>query len=110
MNPQNNANVGVGGEKRTALLASYTKDEELSHLGEFLVENDWELMGSAGTAKYLKEHNIEFTELDVASDEAARKEMIEKSGQMGAPVIEINGEWVTGFDKAKIEKLLKIER
>jgi len=60
--------------------------------------------------EYLKEHNIEFTELDVASDEAARKEMIEKSGQMGAPVIEINGEWVAGFDKAKIEKLLKIER
>lgn len=47
-----------GEQGRTALLASFEKDEALSRLGEFLVENDWELMGSAGTAKYLKEHNI----------------------------------------------------
>lgn len=59
--------------------------------------------------EYLKEHGIEFKEIDVASDEVARKEMIEKSGQMGAPVIDINGEWVTGFDKAKIVKILKIK-
>ncbi len=59
--------------------------------------------------EYFKEHNIEFQEVDVASDEVARKEMIEKSGQMGAPVIDINGEWVTGFDKAKIVNLLKIK-
>ena len=59
--------------------------------------------------EFLKEHNIDFQEVDVVSDEAARKEMIEKSGQMGAPVIDINGDWVTGFDKAKIVNLLKIK-
>jgi glutaredoxin-like YruB-family protein len=59
--------------------------------------------------EFLKEHSIEFQELDVASDEVAREEMIKKSGQMGAPVIDINGEWVTGFDKAKIVNLLKIK-
>ena len=47
-----------GEQSRTALLASYEKDEALVQLGEFLKDNDWSLMGSAGTAKYLKEHNI----------------------------------------------------
>lgn len=57
MNPQNNANVGVGGEK-TALLASYEKDAALLGLGKFLTENGWVLMGSAGTARYLNEKGV----------------------------------------------------
>ena len=36
---------------------------------------------------FFKEKNIAYTEFDVASDLAKRKEMIEKSGQMGVPVI-----------------------
>jgi len=59
---------------------------------------------------FLKERNIEFKEIDVARDEKAQKEMIEKSGQMGVPVIEIDDQIVIGFDKAKICKLLNIKK
>ena len=55
---------------------------------------------------YFKENNIVYTEYDVASDMAKRKEMVEKSGQMGVPVIIIGGELTVGFDKPKIAKLL----
>ena len=59
--------------------------------------------------EFLKEHNIEFEEIDVSKDEKARDEMIEKSGKMEVPVIEIDGEIVAGFDKEKIVKLLNIK-
>ena len=49
----------------------------------------------------------EFQEKNVAIDLDARKEMFEKSGQMGVPVIEINGEVMIGFDESKINNLLK---
>lgn len=58
--------------------------------------------------EFLKQHNIEFEEIDVSKDKKAREEMIKKSGQMGVPVVEIDGEIVVGFDKEKISKLLKI--
>lgn len=58
--------------------------------------------------EFLKDNKIEFEDLDVSQDSAAREEMIKKSGQMGVPVIEINGEIVVGFDKEKISKLLNI--
>lgn len=58
--------------------------------------------------EFFKEHNIEFEDIDVSQDEKARDEMVEKSGQMGVPVVDINGEIVIGFDKEKISQLLKI--
>jgi len=58
---------------------------------------------------FLKKHNISFEEIDVTEDEVAQKEMIEKSGQIGVPVVDIDGEFVTGFDKGKIIKLLGIK-
>ncbi len=59
--------------------------------------------------EFLKEKKIEFEEIDVSKDEAGREEMIKKSGQMGVPVVEIEGEIVVGFDRQKISKLLKIK-
>lgn len=59
--------------------------------------------------EFLKEHNIEFEEIDVSVDEKGREEMIEKSGQMGVPVVEIEGQIVVGFDKEKIVELLNIK-
>ncbi len=59
--------------------------------------------------EFLKEHNIEFENIDVASDEKAAKEMIDKSGQMGVPVLEIGGKIIVGFDKEKIVKALGIK-
>jgi len=59
--------------------------------------------------EFLKEHNIEFEEVDVSKDEKARDEMIKKSGKLEAPIIEIDGQIVVGFDKEKICKLLNIK-
>jgi len=59
--------------------------------------------------EFLKENNIDFKDIDVSEDEKAQAEMIEKSGQMGVPVIEIDGQIVVGFDKEKISKLLNIQ-
>jgi glutaredoxin 3 len=57
---------------------------------------------------YLKKHNIEFEDIDISKNEQALQKMIKDSGQMGVPVVDIDGEIVTSFDKVKIDKLLKI--
>lgn len=56
---------------------------------------------------FLKEKGIKFEDIDVATDQKAAKEMIKKSGQMGVPVIDIDGKIIVGFDQAAIEKALK---
>ncbi len=55
---------------------------------------------------YFKEKNVEFEHKNVAEDAEARKEMIEKSGQMGVPVILIDENVIVGFNKSKIDELL----
>lgn len=56
--------------------------------------------------EFFKENNVAYTEYDVASDVDKRKEMIEKSGQMGVPVIIIGEELIVGFNKPQIAQLL----
>ena len=56
---------------------------------------------------YFKKNDVAFTEINVEEDEAAAEEMIEKSGQMGVPVIEIGDTIIVGFNKPAIEKALK---
>lgn len=58
--------------------------------------------------EFFKANNIAYTEHDVAGDAEKRKDMVEKSGQMGVPVILIDNELIIGFDKPKISKLLGI--
>ena len=58
--------------------------------------------------EFLNANNISFTDHDVASDEKAREEMIQKTGQLGVPVIDIDGSIMVGFDKGKMKELLKI--
>lgn len=58
--------------------------------------------------EFLKQHNVDFLDVDVSKDQQAAQEMIRKSGQMGVPVIEINGNIVVGFDKQKLRKLLNL--
>jgi glutaredoxin len=57
---------------------------------------------------FFKEHNIAYTEYDVSTDAEKRKEMIEKSGQMGVPVIFINDDMLVGFNEEKIKTALGI--
>lgn len=59
--------------------------------------------------EFLKENNISFEEIDVSKDTVARDEIIKKAGQVGVPIIDINGEIVVGFDRGKIIKLLGIK-
>lgn len=56
--------------------------------------------------QFLKENSIEFEDVDVSTNQQAAQEMIDKSGQMAVPVLDVNGEIITGFDKDKISQLL----
>lgn len=55
---------------------------------------------------YLNSRGIKFTEIDVSRDQAAAREMVQQTGQMGVPVIVVNGQAVVGFDRVKLEQLL----
>ncbi len=57
---------------------------------------------------YLDEKGVAYESIDVSGNETAQKEMIDKSGQMGVPVIDIEGKIVIGFDKEKINEYLII--
>ncbi len=59
--------------------------------------------------EYLKANNVEFEDIDVSFDENLQQEMIDKSGQMGVPVADIDGQIVVGFDREKISQLLNIK-
>ncbi len=56
----------------------------------------------------LKDNNIEFEDIDVSVDQQKAQQMIDKTGQMGVPVIDIDGEIIVGFDKNAISKSLNI--
>ncbi|KHO55079.1 MAG: YruB family glutaredoxin-like protein [archaeon GW2011_AR19] len=61
------------------------------------------------TKEFFKENKIKFKEINATSDKKAAKEMIEKSGQMGVPVIEIDKQLIVGFDEEKLKKALKLK-
>ncbi|MBN1696961.1 MAG: glutathione S-transferase N-terminal domain-containing protein [Spirochaetales bacterium] len=64
--------------------------------------------GFCGKVKdYLKEKGVKFTEYNVANDRQKAEEMVRKSGQMGVPVVDINGKIIVGFNKPEIDKALK---
>ena len=54
----------------------------------------------------LKQKGVDFEDIDVSVDSKAAQEMMEKSGQMGVPQIEINGKMIVGFDQEAIKKEL----
>ncbi|MBU2566026.1 NrdH-redoxin [Patescibacteria group bacterium] len=55
---------------------------------------------------YFKDKGVTFTEVDVAADPAAANEMVKKSGQMGVPVVELDGHIVVGWNKAALDDLI----
>ena len=56
--------------------------------------------------KYLASKNVPFEDVDVSRDREAAMEMVQKSGQRGVPVIDINGNIIVGFDQATIDRLI----
>ncbi|MCL6500862.1 MAG: glutathione S-transferase N-terminal domain-containing protein [Candidatus Pacearchaeota archaeon] len=59
--------------------------------------------------EWLKQNKISFEDMDVSKNEKAAQKMVEKSGQMGVPVTEIDDKVVVGFDVTALKKLLKLK-
>jgi glutaredoxin len=57
---------------------------------------------------YFREKGVKFTDIDVSRDQAAARDMVRRSGQMGVPVIDIGGKIVVGFNRPQINSLLGI--
>lgn len=60
--------------------------------------------------EYLKEQNIAFTEMDVSQDNDAIQKMVKLSGQMGVPVVDINGQIIVGWNKNALEEVIKVQQ
>ncbi|MFA5142657.1 MAG: glutaredoxin domain-containing protein [Candidatus Omnitrophota bacterium] len=58
--------------------------------------------------QFLKDNNIQFKDIDVSENHEKAQEMIAKTGQMGVPVLDIDGDIVVGFDKERIKTALGI--
>lgn len=56
---------------------------------------------------YFHKHDIAFKEVDVEKDQAAAMYVVQKTQQMGVPVIQIDDQFIVGFDRPKIEAALK---
>jgi len=59
---------------------------------------------------YLDKIGIKYTDKDVESDPKFTQELVDKSGQMGIPVLDINGDIIIGFDRPKIDAALKAQK
>jgi glutaredoxin len=57
---------------------------------------------------FFTENHVQFSDWDVATDLPKRQEMVQKSGQMGVPVIDIGGQIVVGFDEPRLRELLSL--
>ena len=61
------------------------------------------------TKSFLDAHGLQYQDMDITKDATARKEMVDRSGQMGVPVIDIDGELIIGFDEVKLKEKLEIK-
>ncbi len=58
---------------------------------------------------YLRQHRVTFTDIDISRDQQAAEQLVRRSGQMGVPQTEIDGEIIVGFNKARISELLALK-
>ena len=58
--------------------------------------------------EHLRSHNVSFDDIDVSANMEKAREMVEKSGQYGVPVLDIDGQIIVGFDRGRINSLLGI--
>ncbi len=56
--------------------------------------------------QFLKDNNIAFEDIDVSVNQTTAEEIVRKSGQMGVPVLDIDGQIIVGFDKERIKAAL----
>ena len=57
---------------------------------------------------FFKKNGVAYSDVDVSADEQKAEEMVRKSGQMGVPVIDIDGKIIVGYDLPAIKKALAI--
>ncbi|HLD80925.1 MAG TPA: glutaredoxin domain-containing protein [archaeon] len=60
------------------------------------------------TKQFFKANNVKYDEVNVEGNPQAQKDLIEKSGQMGVPVIDVDGKIIVGYDQPALKKALKI--
>ncbi len=60
------------------------------------------------TKEFFAKHGVQYEEKNVATDLQARQEMVDKSHQLGVPVIDVDGDIVIGFDQRNLSTLLGI--
>lgn len=58
--------------------------------------------------QFFMQNNVAFTDIDVSRDHAAAREMVNKSGQMGVPVVDIGGQIIVGFQPEVFKKLINV--
>ncbi|MFA5429633.1 MAG: glutaredoxin domain-containing protein [Candidatus Omnitrophota bacterium] len=56
--------------------------------------------------QFLKESHVVFEDIDVSVDRAAADEIVDRTGQMGVPVVDIEGELIVGFDRERVKQAL----
>ena len=61
------------------------------------------------TEEFFKKYNIKYKSIDVGRDIKAAQDMVEKSGQRGVPVVDIDGQIIVGFDEPQLRRILKIK-
>lgn len=61
------------------------------------------------TAEFFDKHKVRYKSVDIGEDPKAAEEMVEKSGQRGVPVIDIDGQIIVGYDEPALRKALKIK-
>ena len=89
-----------GEQRRTALLASFEKDAALVRLGKMVTGAGWQLLGSAGTAKYLKENDIECRDVaEIVGAPILGHRVVTLSRELHAGLLS------TDADAAELEKL-----
>ncbi len=59
--------------------------------------------------QYFRRNKVRFRDIDISKDQAAARDVMRRSGQMGVPVIDIGGKIIVGFNKPKINKLLGLK-
>lgn len=60
--------------------------------------------------EFFKQNNVNYEEHDVAADPKAREEAVQKSNQLGVPVIDVDGRIIVGFNKSELEEALKLAK
>jgi glutaredoxin 3 len=86
---------------------NYCSIEVLLKMAEIIVYSTSTCPYCVMAKKFFSDKKLEFEEVNVGLNQEKAREMIKKSGQMGVPVIDIAGEIIIGFDKPKMEAVLK---